>query len=255
MSETVKVLLSRIREKVEESRSTDYIMPVFLPFIPALLMIVGGIIFGVSAVIFTSETLTYGIPATGISLIGIGTTLTVAGLIVNIYVIYEWVNRRNKHFLRTQELYETITELAEKLKFDNVSLLKSRLNELKAYSKTRRPVLNAILSMIVPFYVFYVYHFLNKDFVKHGEREALYLADLIDEIKKKHKGFTRRVEELKKVPNRSTLLYIILTIITGLFVIYWVYTLTKDPNEHFETHVIMEKDILDALNEIASSAQ
>jgi hypothetical protein len=39
----------------------------------------------------------------------------------------------------------------------------------------------------------------------------------------------------RPVPERSFLLYIILTIITlGLFAIYWVYVLIKDLNEHFQ---------------------
>ncbi|WP_228009345.1 DUF4234 domain-containing protein [Fervidicoccus fontis] len=102
-------------------------------------------------------------------------------------------------------------------------------------------------------YILYVYHFLNKDFVKHSQKERLLLSEVIDEIREKVPLFTRRIEEFAEVPDRSTLLYVILYFITcGLFGIYWVYTLTNDPNRHFESHQIIEKELITALKEILS---
>ena len=47
---------------------------------------------------------------------------------------------------------------------------------------------------------------------------------------------------------RSFVIYAILTFVTlGLFTIYWLYVLIKDPNNHFETHDAVEPEILRAI--------
>jgi hypothetical protein len=59
-----------------------------------------------------------------------------------------------------------------------------------------------------------------------------------------------RGEEYVPIPNSS------ITIVTaGLFLLYWVYTLTKDSNKHFESHGVIERDILVALRELYLKAQ
>jgi len=41
---------------------------------------------------------------------------------------------------------------------------------------------------------------------------------------------------------------LMLTIATmGLFGIYWIYILLKDPNEHFKYHIQVEKQLFDTL--------
>ena len=130
-------------------------------------------------------------------------------------------------------------------------ILKSRLNELREINRKMRSALANTILTILPFYIYYVYHFLNKDFAKHSEKEKLFLAELFDELRERFPSFTRRIDEVVSVPERSTLLYLILTWVTGLFLIYWVYTLTKDPNEHFESHYTIERDVLVALKEMA----
>jgi len=58
----------------------------------------------------------------------------------------------------------------------------------------------------------------------------------------------RRTEAM---PDRSSVLYLILTIITaGLFGIYWVYVLLKDPIEHFKYHIQAESQLLSALESV-----
>ena len=47
---------------------------------------------------------------------------------------------------------------------------------------------------------------------------------------------------------RSLVLYAILTLVTlGLFAIYWLYVLIKDPNDHFDVHERVEPEILRAI--------
>ena len=54
------------------------------------------------------------------------------------------------------------------------------------------------------------------------------------------------------LPDRSFVLYLILTIITlGLFGIYWLYVLLKDPNEHFKHHILVEDQLFGQLESLA----
>ena len=53
------------------------------------------------------------------------------------------------------------------------------------------------------------------------------------------------------LPDRSFVLYLILTIITlGIFGIYWLYVLLKDPNEHFKHHILVEDRLLGQLESV-----
>ncbi|MGC8556716.1 MAG: DUF4234 domain-containing protein [Fervidicoccus sp.] len=242
-------------------------MPVILPFLPAILYFVAVILLAIG-MLYSSPSIEY--PYSSYSylqesshsfndsvfsslLILFGFLVIIISIFINFYVIYKWVKRRNDHFLRNMSFYENIAEITNLLKFKRVYSIKSRLNELKDINNNiKSAIVNSIL-IIVPFYILYVYHFLNKDFVKHSQKERLLLSEVIDEIREKVPLFTRRIEEFAEVPDRSTLLYVILYFITcGLFGIYWVYTLTNDPNRHFESHQIIEKELITALKEILS---
>jgi hypothetical protein len=90
-----------------------------------------------------------------------------------------------------------------------------------------------------------------KDFYKHERREDGFWEDLSRTLDKIGVTFSvpRRIET---TPNRSFILYLILTIITvGLFGIYWLYVLLKDPNEHFKYHVQIEDQLLSTLESVA----
>jgi len=50
--------------------------------------------------------------------------------------------------------------------------------------------------------------------------------------------------ELGKFPSRNTVVYAFLSLITlNLFTVYWWYTLSRDPNEHFKAHRLIEEEI------------
>jgi hypothetical protein len=90
-----------------------------------------------------------------------------------------------------------------------------------------------------------------KDFYKHERREDGFWEDLSRTLDKCGITFSmpRRTET---TPNRSFVLYLILAIITlGLFGIYWLYVLLKDPNEHFKYHMQVEDQLLSTLESVA----
>jgi len=245
----IDTLLRRAEELIEESRRTDYVMPTVLPFVPAILLSIGIVLLVVG-----DFTVAVSRGLHGGELVFVGVVLLLVAIALNFYVVYRWVKRRNEHFKRSLAFFEAITEVSELLNLGRAPLIRSRLNELREVSsRMRNAVANTIL-IIVPLYIYYVFHFLNKDFHKHSEKERLLLAELLDEIRARVPTFIRRVDEFTAVPERSTFLYLILTILIGLFLLYWVYTLTKDPNKHFESHAVLERDIVAALREISLKA-
>ena len=252
--------LAEVRRYVQLRVETDYVMPLWLPFLPYILLLVGVVGF-VAGLILTSVTHS---PLLVLGLTGLFLVLTVIGAVVNIYVVYKWVKRRNEHFKRRLLLTEALLELAktlsDKIGKDATPLLREIERELREarYDESEKNAVLWALIQLIPYIggilMFYVYHFLNRDFLGHFRREVRIIE-----------AFRRVFTELGapyfptftwgySFPDRSTVLYIVLTLLTaGLFGLYWIYTLTKDPNEHFKEHLTMEREMLDVLEALVRS--
>jgi hypothetical protein len=178
-------------------------------------------------------------------------------LIASIILIYKLVKRRNTHFKRQTFLFEDIITalkaIASKKGVDvevKLSSCTRTVRETKAEETEKSAFLWAILSAIPWVGVlagWYVYYFLMKDFYKHERREDGFWEDIRRTLDDCGVTFSvpRRTEAL---PERSFVLYLILNIITiGLFGIYWVYVLLKDPNQHFKYHAQIENQLLSSL--------
>jgi len=232
----VSSYILEIRRYIDMAKETDYIMPIWLPFLPIILLIVSMISFA--------------IPFVGLVL-GFATLILVLiiGGIISIYVVYKLVKRRNEHFRRTHLLYENLVNLLREKEGSSpeVISMQSTLQEMKSEEGEKSAGLYAILVLFLGAIIwFYVAHFLNKDFRKHEIREAR-LLELASNVLRKY-GVTMPMKFEKEFPNRSTGLYIVLSIVTlGIFMLYWVYTLAKDPNEHFKQHSMIENRLLSAL--------
>lgn len=187
--------------------------------------------------------------------------LVIIGIIVSLILIYKLVKRRNTHFKRqlflSEDLVSAVRTIAEKKDIDVELWLSScdrTVREARAEETEKGAVLWAILSAIPwigTLAEWYVNYFLMKDFYKHERREEGFWDDLSKVLDKC--GVTvslpRRTEVM---PDRSFVLYLILSIITlGLFGIYWLYVLLNDPNEHFKYHVQVEDGLLGALETVA----
>ncbi|MEM3806103.1 MAG: hypothetical protein QXV08_08615 [Desulfurococcus sp.] len=248
--ERIESLLRKSEELIEESKKTDYRMPVILPFIPPILILSGA---GLMVIVFIGLSSMDTHPGY-LALTAMGFVIYILAILIaillNFYIVYKWIKRRNDHFARTLMFFENLVEIADLLKFRRSHEMKSRLNELREINSHVKSALANTILTIIPLYIFYVYHFLNKDFAEHSEKEKLLLAEFFDEVREKIPSFTRRIEEFNIVPDRSTLLYLILTIIFPVFSIYWVYTLTKDPNKHFESHSVLERELVTALKQL-----
>jgi len=186
--------------------------------------------------------------------------LAIIGLIVSIILTYKLVKRRNTHFKRqmflSEDVITAVKTIAAKKDVDvevGLSSCERTVRETKAEETEKSAVLWAILSA-VPYVgslaIWYVYYFLMKDFYKHERREDGFVEDINRVLDKCAIKFSvpRRTEIL---PDRSFVLYLILNIITvGLFGIYWLYVLLKDPNEHFTYHIQIEDELLSTLESV-----
>ena len=252
-------LLSRARELQQSSRTMDYRMPVILPFVPVILEFIGAIlaiafifIGAISVIASTGQGLAGPMVASGAAF---GIAIYVLALVIYIYVVYKWISRRNSHFERVSLLAGVLTDLSSTLKLQGAEMIRMRYDELQQARAKRSVGLNVAAFIIIPFYALYVFHFLNKDFARHSEKEALFLGQLISSLRSADPHFARRIEEFERVDDRSTLLYVILYLITlGLFGIYWVYVLTRDPNAHFESHEVLERDVIASFERLLGAA-
>jgi predicted permease len=125
--------------------------------------------------------------------------------------------------------------------------LERTIREAKAEETEKSAVLWAILSAIIFIASWYVYYFLMKDFYKHERREDTFFEDVSRVLGKSGVTFAPP-RRMKPIPDRSFILYLIVTIITaGIFGIYWLYVLLMDPNEHFKYHIGLEDELLKVL--------
>jgi len=180
--------------------------------------------------------------------------LGIIGFIVSIILIYMLVQRRNTHFKRQIFLFDDIVAAVRAIAIKKgvnaeveLASCQRTVREAKAEETEKSAVLWAILSAIIFLADWYVRYFLMKDFYKHERKEEGFWEDISKALDKCGVKFSmpRRMATL---PDRSFVLYLILTIITlGIFGIYWIYVLLKDPNEHFEYHIKIEDELLSTL--------
>ena len=90
-------------------------------------------------------------------------------------------------------------------------------------------------------------YFLTKEFITHDSKERTFFQTF--SVAADRLGISVQFPSWKELPSRSAGLYLILTIILGeLFAIYWLWTLIKDPNLHFDAHTIFEDLLLSNLS-------
>ncbi|MCE4614607.1 MAG: DUF4234 domain-containing protein [Desulfurococcales archaeon] len=257
--------IERLKQDIRMRNETDYIMPPWLPFISILLLLIGAMLLiaalalsdmnNISSLQETTITITrnkniVGLnleAATGSSILGASTALMVLGGLIQLYVIYKWVDRMNKHFKRTTLFYKDLAEyFNEKGLTKRAESLRNIIRQMELDQTEHGPFLWVILVLIINILIYYVYHFLTKDFYIHNRRE-LYLWEETSKAMEEL-GYPLIFRSIYSIPNRNTVLYFILSLITmGLFQLYWVYTLTVDPNNHFKEHIRLEDELIDKI--------
>jgi len=254
----------RMRPETDSMMSIAWIIVFILPIIAIVLWFVVIIAMMISIFISTfppapGEPFTFDLTPLYASIGVLYAVLILAGILF-IILMYKLVKRRNRHFRRLSFLWDdtvaTIKTIATKKGVDvsgDLASLEWTLRETKAEEteSTKGAMLWAILSTATGgLAAFYVWYFLMKDFYKHERREDSVLADISRILDKCGIKFEvpRRTQPL---PERSFVLYLILTIITlGFFGIYWLYVLLDDPNVHVRYHTTAEDQMLGALQTV-----
>lgn len=244
----------RMREEADEMMSNAWILVYLIPFFAGIVIIVSLFYTMFTAAWFMPPREPYSAAGLLLIIITMSWLLAIIGFIVRIILTYKLVRRRNTHFKRQTFLYEdvlaVVKAIAAKKEIDietGLSSCERTVREAKADETEKGAVLWAILSAIIFIAEWYVNYFLMKDLYKHERREDGFWEDLTRTLDKLGITFSspRRTEP---TPNRSFVLYLIMTIITlGLFGIYWLYVLLKDPNEHFKYHMQIEDQLLSIL--------
>lgn len=260
MTDRLSALLESVRTEVRRRPETDRIVsPAWLlvPILWVVLSVVLVLFVFASFVAFTPGFTSGqplgpgGLAALLGSLIAL-TVVVLVAFVIFIYLLYVLIRRRNKHFARHARLLEaTVDCLKEAAQAKGADVgtrlvsLEHSLRELRDEEGEKGAVLWVVLVLLTGFALYYVYYFLMRDFHRHERKEDGLLEDVnyvlaaLDQPE-----IPRRTEP---IPKRSFVVYLILTIVTGIFGIYWIYTLIKDPNTHFREQSRIETELLSRL--------
>jgi len=103
-----------------------------------------------------------------------------------------------------------------------------------------------VVSLIILVLEFYLLYFLTKTMLEHDTRWGIFAYYSGRALVKL--GFPTNVKyDAPQLPDRSMPLYIILTLFTGVFLLYWTYVLIKDPDEHVRHHRRFEDNLMATL--------
>ena len=125
-------------------------------------------------------------------------------------MFYQFVQRRNNHFLRLNELESRFRSLDSRKERETVKFVLERNASLWAVS----------LVLVVP--LFALVYLLSKDLAAHERHEKMFFSGLLQEP-----DYVIQPIEIRK--------YLVVTIVTlGIGVIYWLYKIINIYNQHFK---------------------
>jgi len=262
-----RLLIESIRRYHEKLKVTDRKISVVWAVLPLIESIMVLLVLGIALLTLSSiEQALYNFYSFTIRDIVLHTVLCLIVLsfifgLIESYLVYLLVSIRNNHFNRQclmiedaiKYIHSYVSEKGIEEEIKHLLLSVEREFREMRYEKEHKPaiiysllvfLLGSGLGSIIKFYVF---HFLNKDFYRHERREDFVLEDLSSLIRKicgRDLAWTRPTP----IPNRSSIIYIALSILTlGLFVSYWIYCIIKDVNNHFEYQASWEYSLLEIL--------
>jgi flagellar basal body-associated protein FliL len=261
------VALENLRKDSEMRVQTDTYLStawILLPIIALLLVIVISVVTALAAISKIGSTTT---PPTTSQLMpyaggfGLATLVGIGSDILILYFFYMLIRRRNQHFPRQQRFFTdlvTVLRTAANRKSVNVDPTLGSIENAIRQAQTEETDKSAILwvvLMLIPLVniiaILYVLYFLTKDYYKHERWEDGVLSDVERTLAPMGVQFIFHRNE--SVPDRSFILYLIITIVTlGLFGLYWMYILIKDPNNHFKNHAVYEPQLIQLLAPLAS---
>jgi len=173
-------------------------------------------------------------------------TVATQAITSNIYELeYLWEEARSVEQKRNPTIWGIIMASPAIMSAASLTLTAGGDSAGSVYSKLYGiELLINVLWIIASLYIIYI---LGKTIYEHDSRWLGFATSARGAMTAL--GFPAGPEfSVGRIKSRSFILYLILTVITvGLFMIYWLYVLVKDPNEHFESQWEFEDNIVAAL--------
>ncbi|MDD1773610.1 MAG: zinc ribbon domain-containing protein [Methanomassiliicoccales archaeon] len=239
-------LMESIRARVQTDEILS-IMWIFLPIIASIAAVIG-IAIGVMFLVVG-----WWVGAALVVWAGVIIALVVATVLFAL-LNYRLINRQNQHMRREEVLRGTLIEYIKshsheknltQLLSSQISTMESIQYDAKSRERETSAVLFAIL-IVIPvvgwIFLLYVLYVLTEFPYQHDRRWHAYTQQA--QSAASHLGMTVILPSWKTLPDRSYIIYLVLTLLTGgLFLIYWYYVLIKDMNNHFNAQWQFEDQI------------
>jgi hypothetical protein len=160
-------------------------------------------------------------------------------------MIYYAVKRRNDHFLRQQKLEALILSKLKKTQNPQNDVESSETNNLL---QPRSAALWTILTIfVVP--NFFLFYYLESDLHKHDAHQQEFLEEVT--ALAKDTGVDLNLQSHMTASGFPRNKYVYLNVGTlGVAIVYWLYRLFNDYNNHFKMHKIIEAELLRFLDEL-----
>ncbi len=193
------------------------------------------------------------------SLIGLW-WISLIGTILMLILFYKMIKRMDKHSRREAMLRMSLINHFKdfaardsdvgKMISAQIGTMESINYEAGAREKSLDGILWVIL-LIIPivnlFAMLYLLYVFTEFAPEHDRRWHAFTQQV--QYAGKEMGMQMVLPSWRVLPNRSFIVYLIVTIVTfGLFGIYWIYVLVKDSNEHVQVQWQFEDQLLRELN-------
>jgi len=223
-----------IREAVQMRTQTDEVLSELWAFIPLISMVIIFAVSGIMALTITDYFLS----------LGITMAVSIVAMVLIIILLYKLFNRNNLHSKREAMMRIAIVDLlkrraaeqgASQMIAAQVQTMESINYEALNYEPERSAAVWAILPIIpIVGWIFMLIglYYLTSYPPAHDRRWHAFTQQV--QSAGSQLGIPVMLPSWRTLPERSFIIYFILTIVTfGFFMIYWFYVLVKDMNEHY----------------------
>jgi hypothetical protein len=251
MARTVPEL--RMRQFTD--RRMSFLWYVLVVLAMAAVAIIGSLVAGLGATMGAGMAPSIGVTTVGSAAVGV------------VAWWYQWrlFRRRNDHFNRIRRLKHRLAMFLEQEMTLDVDILRRPEPLLDRREKYHSPLIFALwlvfsyagwlmvvhwsfalLSVVGAVLGLVVYYWLTVDYYFHERGEIEYFGKVAGLLEQR--SYRLQPQPMLYLPQRRFGLYILFSIITfGIFTIYWMYVLFRDPNQHFDTHDFWEGQLEDIL--------
>jgi hypothetical protein len=210
---------------------TDEVIPSYWILLPIL-----GIVLSVVLTIFL------GFIGLGIGVIAFGALLAV--------LVYKLINRQNEHIKREVVLRGALMVLIrnkareqykEQIISGQIATMES-INQEASYKEQENNAVLFTIMAFIPLLQFYVLYVLTKHPYEHDQRWHAFTQQV--QYAGSQLGLNMITPSWKTLPRRSFILFFIVSIVFPPFMLYWMYVLIDDPNEHYRAQWQFEDQLM-----------